>query len=66
MKLYGKPIDTAVASQLEYRRNNLVKSSKNIANLSLDNNRGAFVTLCSGATQIFYEKDQTKIPNIQK
>ena len=65
-KLYGKPLDQKVIDQLNYRKENLIAPSKGIKNLDLDNNRGAYVSLVSGATQVFYETDETKIPNIQR
>ena len=66
MKLYGKPLDERVVAQLNYRRNNLLAKEKSLENIDLDNNRGAFVQLCSGATEVFYASDETKVSNLSR
>tara|TARA_B100000963_G_scaffold169665_1_gene147597 strand:+ start:134 stop:3178 length:3045 start_codon:yes stop_codon:yes gene_type:complete len=60
-KLYGTPIDSKLVDQLNYRKENLKYKSKNAAELMLDNNRGAYVSLVSGATQVFYKNEDLLI-----
>ena len=70
-KLYGTPIDSKLVDQLNYRKENLKYKSKNAAELMLDNNRGAYVSLVSGATQVFYKNedqliDTSKYPDLKE
>ena len=48
-KLYGVPLNIGVRTQLGYRAKNLAASDKDVNQLMVDNNRGAWVSLASSA-----------------
>ncbi len=63
-KLHGVPLNEGVLKQLKYREELLAKAEKNVDELMLGNNRGAWVTLTSGVS-ILSELQQEKQEYIQ-
>ena len=64
-KLHGVPLNTGVLKQLKYREELLKKTEKNVDELMLGNNRGAWVTLTSGVS-ILSDLQQEKQEYIQR
>jgi len=54
-KLYGVPLNIGVRTQLAYRAQNLGATDKDVQQLMVDNNRGAWVSLASSAQTLSEE-----------
>ena len=54
-KLYGVPLNVGVRTQLGYRASNLAATDKDVQQLMVDNNRGAWVSLASSAQTLSEE-----------
>ena len=63
-KLYGVPLNIGVRNQIAYRAKNLVSKDKDVQDLMVSNNRGAWVTLTSGAQTL--SEETVKLKNTLK